>query len=77
MMPATLADPIPAGLTLRDWSLLGSADLRRAVQADLAVLRVAREWAGGDLPFQDLLVFAARRGHDFSPSWPDVRPEVH
>jgi hypothetical protein len=67
---------IPAGLTPRDWSLLGSADLHRAVTADQAVLNVALEWAEGDLPFKDLMVFAARRGHAFSPSWPDVRPEV-
>ena len=76
MMPAAPADPIPAGLTAFDWSLLGSADLHRAVRADPAVLGVAREWAEGDLPFKDLLIFVERRGHDFTPSWPDERPEV-
>ena len=67
---------LASDLSERDWSLIASADLTRAVQSDPVVLSAALDWVRGTLPFTQLLALASERGHEFTPSWPDERPGV-
>ncbi len=51
--------------------IVEAADLLRAIEADPAVARVAQEWVDGDVSLKDLMNFAAGRGHEFAPAWPE------